>query len=142
MKTEDIFDLIEKNIQTLSPVFANMIQHLTEKMMIADGNNIIKDDNGNVLHMITDEDKEDIDDETYDKLSHVENFLFNAFANIIKAKEAMEIELELPEMILKTQYDAEMNEAMEMYREFRNTEEILKEGEEKTEGEIEENKDN
>ena len=137
MKVEDILNLFEKNVKLISPLFARMINILTEKMMIATGDNIITDEDGNTIKIVEDTDNEEVSDETYEKLSRTENFLFNSFANLIKAKEALGFELELPETILKNQYDAEMSETMEMYREFRNTEEILNDGEDDTDDELE-----
>ena len=129
MKIEDILNLLEKNVILISPLFARMINILTEKMIIATGDNIITDENGNTIKIVEDTDNEEVSDETYEKLSRTENFLFNAFANLIKAKETIGLELDFAEIALKNQYDFEMQETFEIYREFKNTEEILNDGE-------------
>ena len=136
MKINDILNSLEKNVNLMSPLFARMIHILTEKMMIATGDNVITDEYGNAINIVEDTDNEEISDEIYEKLSRTENFLFNSFANLIKAKEALGFELEFSETMVKNQYDAEMSEIMEMYREFRNTEEILNDGEDDTVDEL------
>lgn len=127
MKVEDIINLVSETISEVSPKLANSINELTQKMMIANGDNV--DENGIIV--IEDNDNEEIDDETYEKLSKTENLLFNAFGNIIKAKEAIGQELEIPEFLIKMQYETEIAEAMEMYREYKNAEDILNDGNEK-----------
>lgn len=127
MKVEDIINLVSETISEVSPMLANSINELTQKMMIANGDNV--DENGIIV--IEDNDNEEIDDETYEKLSKTENLLFNAFGNIIKAKEAIGQELEIPEFLIKMQYETEIAEAMEMYREYKNAEDILNDGNEK-----------
>lgn len=121
MKTEDLFKLVLEGIGNMTNILAMLMNELTEKLIIADGDNIGPD--GQIL--IEDVDGEEIDNETYDKLCSVESHIFNAFGNIVKAKEAIGEELDIAELMLKTQYETEMAEAMEMYREFKNTEEIL-----------------
>lgn len=121
MKTEDLFKLVLEGIGNMTNILAMLMHELTEKLIIAEGDNIGPD--GQIL--IEDVDGEEIDDETYDKLCSVESHIFNAFGNIVKAKEAVGEELDIAELMLKTQYETEMAEAMEMYREFKNTEEIL-----------------
>ena len=56
--------------------------------------------------------------------------MFNAFGNIIKAKEELGEQLDVPEMMIKMQYETEMAEAMEMYRDYKNAEDILNDGNE------------
>lgn len=130
MKVEEIFELIEKNYELMSPIFANMINKITEKL-IACGDSELVDDSGNKI-IITNDNKEEIDEENYEILGKTENFLFNAFANLIKAKETIGLELDFAEIALKNQYDFEMEETFEIYREFKNTEEILNDGEDDT----------
>ena len=140
MKVEEIFELIEKNYELMSPILANMINKITEKL-IACGNSELVDDNGNKI-IITNDNDEEIDEENYEILSRTENFLFNAFANLIKAKEIIGLDLDFAETALKNQYDFEMEETFEMYREFKNTEEILNDGEDDTDNEQEEGEEN
>lgn len=126
MKLEDIKKLVSDAIATISPMLANCINELTQKMIIADGDNV--DENGIII--IKDEDHEEITDETYEKLARTENLLFNAFGNIIKAKGELGEQLDVPEMMIKMQYETEMAEAMEMYRDYKNAEDILNDGNE------------
>lgn len=128
MKTEELFKLVSDTINTMSIGFASIVSELTQKMMLADGENVLPD--GTVL---VEDDGEEIDDETYDKLSKIETSMFNSFGNLLKAKEALGEELDFGETMLKMQYESEMAEAMEMYREFKNTEEILNENGDKEE---------
>ena len=126
MKSEDIIKLVSESIAEMSPLFANCINELTQKMIIADGDNV--DENGIIL--IEDKDHEEITDETYEKFVRVENLLFNAFGNLIKAKEELGETLDFHELMLKLQYESEIAEAMEMYRDYKNAEDILNDGNE------------
>ena len=126
MKSEDIKKLVSNTISECSQMLANCINELTQKIIIADGDNV--DENGIIV--IKDEDHEEITDETYEKFSRIENLLFNAFGNIVKAKEELGEQLEVPELMIKMQFEAEMAEAMEMYRDYRNAEDILNDGNE------------
>lgn len=125
MKTEDIFEKVIDTISNIEVPISQCINILTQKMMIANGDNIIDG-----VEIIKDEDNEEIDDEMYEKLQSVENRLFYAFGYLVKAKQALGVELDIPEQILVTQFESEMAESLEMYRDFRNTEEILHDGEE------------
>lgn len=125
MKTEDIFETVIDTISNIEVPISHCINILTQKMMIANGDNIIDG-----VEIIKDEDNEEIDDEMYEKLQSVENRLFYAFGYLVKAKQALGVELDIPEQILVTQFESEMAESLEMYRDFRNTEEILHDGEE------------
>lgn len=121
MKVEDIKKLVSNTISECSQMLANCINELTQKIIIADGDNV--DENGIIV--IEDEDHEEITDETYEKFSRIENLLFNAFGNIVKAKEELGEQLEVPELMIKMQFETEMAEAMEMYRDYKNAEDIL-----------------
>lgn len=121
MKVEDIKKLVSNTISECSQMLANCINELTQKIIIADGDNV--DENGIII--IEDEDHEEITDETYEKFSRIENLLFNAFGNIVKAKEELGEQLEVPELMIKMQFETEMAEAMEMYRDYKNAEDIL-----------------
>lgn len=125
MKTEDIFEKVIDTVSEIEVPISHCINILTQKMMIANGDNIIDG-----VEIIKDEDNEEIDDEMYEKLQSVENRLFYAFGYLVKAKQALGVELDIPEQILVTQFESEMAESLEMYRDFRNTEEILHDGEE------------
>ena len=126
MKSEDIKKLVSNTISECSQMLANCINELTQKIIIADGDNV--DENGIIV--IKDEDHEEINDGTQEKFSRIENLLFNAFGNIVKAKEELGEQLEVPELMIKMQFEAEMAEAMEMYRDYRNAEDILNDGNE------------
>lgn len=121
MKVLEILNKSLETINNVSPLLADCINELTNKIIIAKGENI--DENGNVI--IQDTDNEDINEEMLSKMSNVETCFFNALANLIKAKEFLGTKLEFHEVMFKTQYEYEMSEAMEIYRECRNMEEIL-----------------
>ena len=123
MKINDIYKMVSETIETMTPVFAECINILTEKILISNGENI--DENGIVI--IEDFDHEEITDEDFEKITKIENFLFNSFGNLIKAKESLGEELNVTDAMIKLQYETEMAEALEMYREYKNTEDILNE---------------
>lgn len=131
MKSVDILKFLDGTIEEVSHLFAHCINLITSKMIIHDGYNVIDG-----VEIIKDEDNEKIDSETYDKFEKTENYLFKAFANLLMAKEILGKELTLPELMIKNQYQQELVESMEMYREFKNAEEILNDGDnENTESE-------
>ena len=111
MTNQELFSKISNAIPPISIIFAELINELTYKLMMEESNE-------QEVH-------EELDEDTYNKMSKIETSLFNSFANLIKVKEALGEELDFGEVMLKIQYDNEMAEAMEMYREFKNTEEIL-----------------
>ena len=121
MKSVDILKFLDGTIEEVSHLFAHCINLITSKMIIHDGYNVIDG-----VEIIKDEDNEKIDSETYDKFEKTENYLFKAFANLLMAKEILGKELTLPELMIKNQYQQELVESMEMYREFKNAEEILR----------------
>jgi len=120
MKSEDIFKMLDATIEETTHRFAHCINSLTSKMLIYDGCNVI-----NGVEIVKDEDNETISSEMYDKMEKVENHFFKAFANLLIAKELLGKELTLPELMIKKQYQDELVETMEMYREFKNAEDIL-----------------
>lgn len=127
MKIDELLDRTNDFISDISVDFARLISDLSGKIMIANGDNIAED--GTVI--VEDEDNEEISDEMLEKISVVEHCLFNAFGNVIHAKEALGCELSLPEVLIKNQYESEMVESLEMYREYKNAEEILNDDQEK-----------
>ena len=130
MKITEILNKTLNTINEVTPLLADCINVLSEKILIANGENV--DNEGNVLY--EDTDHEEVSDENLEKMSTVENQVFNALGNLIRAKEALGAKLEFHEVMLKTQYEYEMGEAMEMYREYKNMEEILNDDkEDKTE---------
>lgn len=133
MKITEILNKTLNTINEVTPLLADCINVLSEKILIANGENV--DNEGNVLY--EDTDHEEVSDENLEKMSTVENQVFNALGNLIRAKEALGAKLEIHEVMLKAQYEYEMGEAMEMYREYRNMEEILNDGE-KNDGDNEE----
>ena len=118
MESVDIFKFLDETIDDVTHLFAHCINLITSKMLIHDG----------YTEIVKDEDNEEIDSETYDKFEKTENHFFKAFANLLMAKEILGKELTLPETMIKNQYQQELFESMEMYREFKNAEEILNDG--------------
>ena len=113
MKINEIKEYLNNTINELIPLIAECDQLLSEKLVAIDED--LKD---NV-------DNETFEENEYNALCNVEHMLFYALGNIISAKAELGENLELHELATKQQYESEMIDVMEMYRDYKNTEEIL-----------------
>ena len=113
MKINEIKEYLKNTINELIPLIAECDQLLSEKLV-----NIDENLNDTV-------DNETVEDVVYNNLCNVEHMLFYALGNMVSAKAELGENLELHELATKQQYEGEMIDVMEMYREYKNTEEIL-----------------
>ncbi len=113
MKINEIKEYLKNTINELIPLIAECDQLLSEKLVAIDENL-----NDTV-------DNETVEDDVYNNLCNIEHMLFYALGNMVSAKAELGENLELPELATKQQYESEMIDVMEMYREYKNTEEIL-----------------
>lgn len=121
-------DIIEK-IDSITPVLAEIINLLFDNFLEEDDYDEVDFDDKTVL--VTDEDDVvDIVDGKEINYTMTESFIFSALGNLVSAKDALGVDLEPHEIIAMQQFQAEQEDSMELWREIRNNEEILKEGEE------------
>lgn len=113
MKINEIKEYLKNTINELIPLIAECDQLLSEKLVAIDENL-----NDTV-------DNETVEDDVYNNLCNIEHMLFYALGNMVSAKAELGENLEFPELATKQQYESEMIDVMEMYREYKNTEEIL-----------------
>ena len=113
MKINEIKEYLKNTINELIPLIAECDQLLSEKLV-----NIDENLNDTV-------DNETVEDDVYNNLCNIEHMLFYALGNMVSAKAELGENLELHELATKQQYEGEMIDIMEMYRDYKNTEEIL-----------------
>ena len=113
MKINEIKEYLKNTINELIPLIAECDQLLSEKLV-----NIDENLNDTV-------DNETVEDDVYNNLCNIEHMLFYALGNMVSAKAELGENLELHELATKQQYEGEMIDVMEMYRDYKNTEEIL-----------------
>jgi len=113
MKINEIKEYLKNTINQLIPLIAECDQLLSEKLVAIDENLNDTIDN------------ETVEEDVYNNLCNIEHMLFYALGNMVSAKAELGENLELHELATKQQYESEMIDVMEMYREYKNTEEIL-----------------